>query len=235
MNNGAIKPWSAKSISTRLEYYFEGVGQVSVGAFRREFENFFGDVTFRSTPEFLALYGLDAGTYGTYDVATQHNVAETVRMSGVDFSYKQALTFLPRWARGLNVFANAAVQRTTGEATANFNGYIPRKASWGIALVRERYNFRMNWSHQSKNRLSAIAAGSSIEPGTYNWQSSRVFLDILGEYSFTRNLGVYFTLRNVGDTPDQREIEGPSTPSHAQFRSREQAGSLWTFGVKGTF
>ena len=235
VNNGAIKPWSAKSISTRLEYYFEGVGQVSVGAFRREFENFFGDVTFRSTPEFLALYGLDAGTYGTYDVATQHNVVETVRMSGVDVSYKQALTFLPRWARGVNVFANAAVQRTTGEATANFNGYIPRKASWGIALVRERYNFRMNWSHQSKNRLSAIAAGSSIEPGTYNWQSSRVFLDILGEYSFTRNLGVYFTLRNVGDTPDQREIEGPSTPSHAQFRSREQAGSLWTFGVKGTF
>ncbi|MSU53029.1 MAG: hypothetical protein EXS41_06490 [Opitutaceae bacterium] len=78
-------------------------------------------------------------------------------------------------------------------------------------------------------------AGNSIEPGAYNWRSSRVFLDILGEYSFTRNLGVYFTLRNVGDTPDQREIEGPSTPSHAQFRSREQAGSLWTFGVKGTF
>ena len=46
---------------------------------------------------------------------------------------------------------------------------------------------------------------------------------------------MYFTLRNVGDTPDQREIEGPLTPSHAQFRSRELAGSLWTFGIKGTF
>jgi hypothetical protein len=77
--------------------------------------------------------------------------------------------------------------------------------------------------------------GNSIEPSTCNWQSFRVFLDILGEYSFTRNFGVYFTLRNVGDTPDQREIEGPSTPAHAQFRSREQAGSLWTLGVKGTF
>jgi MYXO-CTERM domain-containing protein len=29
-------------------------------------------------------------------------------MSGVDFSYKQALTFLPSWARGVQVYANAS-------------------------------------------------------------------------------------------------------------------------------
>ncbi|MBI4626179.1 MAG: hypothetical protein HY736_23525 [Verrucomicrobia bacterium] len=234
VNNAGIKPWSAKSINARLEYYFEGVGQVSVGGYRREFENFFGNTTFRATPEFLALYGLDAQTYGAYEVATQHNLDSTVRMSGVDVGYKQALTFLPRWARGVNVFANAAVQRTEGPAAANFNGYIPRRVNGGFALLRERYNFRMNWSHQSKNRLGEIT-GTSIGPGTFQWQSSRVFLDILGEYALTKRIGVYFTLRNVGDTPDQREIEGPLTPAHAQFRSREQAGSLWTFGVKGTF
>ena len=60
-------------------------------------------------------------------------------------------------------------------------------------------------------------AGNSIEPGTDNWSSSRVFLD---------SLGVSFTVRLVRDTPDQREVEDPITPSHAQFRSREQAGSL---------
>ncbi len=234
VNNAGIKPWTAKSISARLEYYFEGVGQVTVGAYRREFENFFGDTLFRATPEFLALYGLDAQTYGAYDVATQYNIDSTVRMSGVDVSYKQALTFLPSWARGVNVFANAAVQRTQGPAAANFNGYIPRRINGGVALVRERYNLRLNVSHQSKNRLGEVT-GASIGPGTFNWQSSRVFIDVLGEYSITSRIGVYFTLRNINDTPDQREIEGPLTPSYAQFRSREQAGSLWTFGVKGTF
>ncbi|MBI4624535.1 MAG: carboxypeptidase regulatory-like domain-containing protein [Verrucomicrobia bacterium] len=234
VNNAAIKAWAARSVNVRLEYYFEGVGQVSVGAFQREFENFFGNVTFLPTPEFLALYGLDAGTYGPYEVATQHNIADTVRMTGVDFSYKQALTFLPRWARGMHVFANASTQRPVGDATANFQGFLPRKASWGLSLVREKFNIRMNWSYQSKNRLGA-RSGNSIEPGVFEWQSSRVFLDLLGEYYFTKRLGVYFTLRNVGDTPDQREVEGPNTPAHAQFRSREQAGSLWTFGVKGTF
>jgi len=234
VNNAGIKPWSATSLSARLEYYFEGVGQVSIGAYRREIENFFGNTTFRATPEFLALYGLDAQTYGAFDVATQYNVDSTVRMSGADISYKQALTFLPRWARGVNVFANAAVQRTEGPAAANFNGYIPRRINGGVALVRERYNLRINVSHQSKNRLGEVTA-NSIGPGTYNWQSSRVYVDLLGEYALTKRVGAYFTLRNIGDTPDQREIEGPLTPKHAQFRSREQAGSLWTFGVKGTF
>ena len=92
----------------------------------------------------------------------------------------------------------------------------------------------MNWSHQDRNRLGQ-RTGNSIGPGTFTFQSSRVFLDILGEYYLTKNFGLYFTLRNVGDTPDQREVEGPETPEHAQFRSREQAGSLWTFGIKGTF
>jgi hypothetical protein len=235
VNNAAIKPWSAQTLNARLEYYFEGVGQVSVGGFIREFENFFGNTTIRSTPEFLALYGLDPATYGPFEVATQHNISSTVRMTGVDVSYRQALTFLPRWARGVHAFANAAAQRTEGDASANFNGYVPRKASFGFSVVRERFNFRLNWSYQSKNRLGAIAAGNSIEPGVYNWQSKRLFLDILGEYYFTGRLGVYFTLRNVGDTPDQREVEGPNTPLYAQFRSREYAGSLWTVGIKGTF
>jgi TonB-dependent receptor len=237
VNNAAIKPWMADTVSGRLEYYFEGVGQISIGGFVRNFENFFGNTVFPATPEFLELYGLDPDIYGAYDVATQHNISSTVRMTGADISYKQALTFLPRWARGVHVFANAATQRAKGDdaGTANFNGYIPEKASWGFALIRERYNFRMNWSYQSKNRLGPISAGPSIDPGTYNWQSSRVFLDIVAEYYFNKRIGVYCTLRNVGDEYDQREVEGPSTPSHAQFRSRELAGSLWTFGVKGTF
>jgi hypothetical protein len=42
-------------------------------------------------------------------------------------------------------------------------------------------------------------------------------------------------LRNVNDATEDIERAGPSTPAHAQFRQREDFGSLWTFGVKGTF
>ena len=93
VNNAAIKAWSAKSAKVSLEYYFEGVGLFSVGAFRRDFENIFGNTTFNATPEFLAVYALDPAVYDTYDVVTQYNLDGVVRMEGYEFNYKQALTF----------------------------------------------------------------------------------------------------------------------------------------------
>ncbi len=235
VNNAGIKAWSARTVNVRLEYYFAGVGQLSAGAFRRDFENFFGGVVFNATPEFLALYGLDPALYETYDVSTQENLPGRVRMTGVDFSYKQALTFLPAWARGVQVFANASAQRATGQAAENFAGYIPRSGSWGVSLTRERYNARLLWNYRGRQRRGLVAAGPSIEPGTYNWGSKRLYIDVSGEYRFTRRLSLFANLRNIGDATEDLEIAGPRTPPHAQFRQRLDFGSLWTFGLKGTF
>ena len=235
VNNVAIKPWEAKSVNVRLEYYFEGVGQVSVGAFRREIENFFGSTTFNATPAFLALYNLDPATYEIYDVVTQHNVDGTVRMEGYDIHYKQALTFLPHWARGVQVFANGSSQRVVGDTGGNFEGYIPRSASWGISLTRPKYNMRVNWNYRGRQRTAEIASGPSIEPGTFEWRGRRLYIDVLGEYYFWKRFALFANLRNIRDQPEDREIAGPSTPAHAQFRQRVHFGSLWTFGIKGTF
>lgn len=58
---------------------------------------------------------------------------------------------------------------------------------------------------------------------------------MITEYYFRKNLSVYANLRNVADKPIQQEISGPSTPPQAQFRTSLRYGSLWTFGIKGTF
>lgn len=237
VNNVGIKPWQARSVNARVEYYFEGVGQVSLGAFRREFKSFWDAAVTPSTPEFLALYGLDAGLYGPYDVGTQTNRPGTVRIEGTNFSYKQALTFLPRWARGVQVFANASAQRVTGERVANFSGafVIPRSGSWGVSLDRERYNVRVNWNYRGRHRRGGAASGPSIEPGTYTWFSKRLAVDVMAEYRFLRKYSLFANLRNIGDTPDDVEIAGPSTPPVAQFRQRQYFGSLWSFGVRATY
>ncbi|PAW63467.1 MAG: hypothetical protein B9S34_14275 [Opitutia bacterium Tous-C1TDCM] len=235
VSNVAIKPWSARTFNTRLEYYFQGVGQISVGAFRRDFENFFGNTVFNPPDDFLALYSLDPNVYGNYPVATQYNLASTVRMQGLTFDYKQALTFLPRWARGFTVFANGSAQRLLGPAAANFPGFVPRTASWGLNFNRDRWTLRANWNYRSRQRRNAIAAGASIEPGTFVWWSKRLYVDLNAEYKLTRHFGLFAALRNIGDAPDDIEVHGPSTPAHAQFRQRTEFGSLWTFGLKGTF
>ncbi len=235
VSNISIKPWSARTFNTRLEYYLQGVGQFSVGAFRRDFENFFGNTTLAATPEFLQLYSLDPQIYGNYPIATQHNIQNGVRMQGINVNYKQALTFLPSWARGVQVFANGSAQRLLGPASANFPGFVPQTASWGVSLNRARYNLRANWNYRGRQRRNAIADGPSIEPGTYLWWSKRLYLDLNAEVYVYKRFALYASLRNVGDAPDDVQIMGPSTPEHAQFRQRIQFGSLWAFGIKGTF
>ena len=127
-------------------------------------------MVFNATPEFLALHGLDPALYDKFDVTTQENLRGKVRLTGVDFSYKQALTGLPGWARGVQDFANASAQRVIGDATAsaNFAGYIPRSGSWGVSLTRPGYNLRINWNYRGRQRRGIVATGASIGPGTYN-------------------------------------------------------------------
>jgi len=237
VNNVAIKPWSAKSATARLEYYFAGVGQISIGGFRRDFENFFGGSVFPATPEFLALYGLDPNEYGRYEVSTQRYLTSTLRMTGANVGYRQALIFLPSWARGLQVFANGSTQRLTGEASAqsNLSAFFPRSASAGVSLTREKFSLRANWSYRSARRNAAVT-GQSIDPGTYNWNRARVQVDLLGEYYLRKNFSVFANLHGVNTPWDENiQIFGPRTPAFAQFKKFGDIGSLWTFGVKGNF
>ncbi|MDO8543377.1 MAG: carboxypeptidase regulatory-like domain-containing protein [Opitutaceae bacterium] len=235
VNNAGIKPWTATSGKVRLEYYFQGVGQISVGAFRREYENFFGNTVFVASPEFLALYGLDPAEYGPYEVSTQYNVSGTVRTEGIDVSYKQALTFLPRWARGVQVFGNWAVRstKTPDLGSRGFND-IPRSGSFGVSLTRPRFNVRLNCNYRAKQN-DGMVTGAGIEPGTFNYIAARRIVDVLGEYTFWRRFAVFANLRNIGDVPNRTLTIGPSTPGHARMRLEERYGSLWTLGLKGTF
>jgi TonB-dependent receptor len=234
MTNAAVKPWTADNVKVSLEYYFPQVGLISAGAFRRRVRDFFGATVTPATPEFLALYDLDPQAYGAYDVATQFNLAGTVRMEGYDVSYKQALGFLPRWARGVQVFANGAIQRVTGEEADNFANFIPKTASWGVGWTRERGSVRVNWNYKSKHRRAAVT-GVGIEPGTYAWGAKRLFVDVIAELKLTPNVALFGNVRNLRDTPEDFYREGPNTPAVAQFRQRDRYGALWICGVKGTF
>jgi iron complex outermembrane recepter protein len=232
--NVAIKPWSARTTKVRLEYYFQRVGAVSIGAYRRDFENFFGSTIFPATPEFLELYNLDPAEYGPYDVSTTYNLTSRVRMTGLEVDYKQALTFLPHWARGVQVFANASAQRATGDAASNFQGYVPRSGSWGISLSRPKYNLKFNWNYRSPARLGLVT-GRGIEPGTFEWRSKKMLMDIYADYALRKNISAFMSLRNVGSAPEDVKRFGPNTPEIARFRQRQDYGSAWIFGVKGTF
>jgi iron complex outermembrane receptor protein len=238
VNNVGIKAWSARTTKLAIEYYFEGVGLISFGAFRRDFENFFGATVTRATPAFLSLYDLDPSIYGDYDVSTQYNIQGLVRMEGLEFSYKHALAYLPHWARGVQVFVNGNTLRATGANLNSFTGVkvLPRSANGGISLTRETFNLRVNGSYESRQRRDLFAAGRGIEPSTYNWYGKRLTLDLKGEYHFTKHVTAFFDLQNITDAPTRAlEIYGPSTPDYAREVGELTVGSLWAFGLKTRF
>ena len=129
---------------------------------------------------------------------------------------------------------NASALRTTGDDSANFAGFVPRVYNWGISLTRPKYNLRANWNYRGRSRQAPVS-GRGIEPGTFTWMSKQLFLDLQGEFHFSRRLVFFANLRNVGDATNDTEIFGPGTPEHAQFRQRTTYGSLWSFGLKGSF
>ena len=233
VSNAGIKPWTADTVMATLEYYFARVGTISLSAYRREFENFFGVSILPATPEFLELYSLDPNLYGDYQVSTQRNLTDTVRMDGVTFNYKQALTFLPEWARGIQVFANGSSQRATGAARGEFQ-YSPRLANAGVSLTRPRYSLRVDVNHRGRQLVNPLT-GRGLQPDTARWSAARTSIDITGEHVLWRQIRGFVKLRNVTDVGVDFEFHGPATPEHARFQQRERYGALWTFGVKGAF
>ena len=163
---------------------------------------------------------------------TQFNDPNRVRQHGFEIDYKQALTFLPDWARGLQIFANISSQRA--KRTDNMQDMNPFTANWGISLTRQKFNIRINENYRGIQRRGLVT-GASIEPGTYNYRPKRLYIDVTGEYFLKRSLGLFFAFRNVGGATEDTKIYGPNTPAYAKFRQRDDYAALWTAGIKGSF
>lgn len=234
VSNVSLRAWQAETYMARLEYYFKG-GQFSVMYYVRDYDNMFGNVTTPVTPEFLDAYSLDPDTYGIYQVVTKFNVQNPIRQKGFEIDYRQQLTFLPHWARGVNVMANVSSQRAR-DSYDYLQDMNPFTANWGLSLVRPKFNIRINENYRGIQRRAAVAStGRGIEPGTYNYRPKRLYIDVSGEYFLKRGLGVFISIRNIGSATEDTKIYGPNTPRYAHFRQRDDYASLWTVGVKGSF
>lgn len=236
VNNASIKAWDAKTFMARIDYYFGTVGTLSLTGFVRDYTNFFVNVTSPVSPQFLATYGLDEADYGGIQVITQFNNPDNVRQHGFEIDYKQSLTFLPNWARGVQIFANLSSQRA--KDTDNMQDMNPLVVNWGLSLNRQKWNIRINENYRGIQRRAFVAgtATNSIEPGTYNYRPKRLYIDISGEYYLSRQLGLFASIRNLNGATEDTKIYGPNTPAFAKFRQRDDyGGSLWTAGIKGTF
>jgi iron complex outermembrane recepter protein len=235
INNTGLNPWTSENLDLGLEYYFgKTAGNViSIAGFRKDIKDFFATRREPATPEFLDSFGLE-DSYLAYDVSYRFNAGDaTVR--GLDFSYRQALTFLPEWARGVGVFYNVTAQRLQGTTLADFNNFVRRNDNYGITLSRPKFTVRTKVNDRGRQRLSRVT-GANIAPGAYRYQSPKRMLDVDFEYRIRPSLALFVAGRNVTNVPStNNEVYGDGTPEYARTANYWLHGVNYIIGVKGSF
>lgn len=237
--NSRLQPWKANNYDLSLESYLIRGGFGSVGVFQKDLRNFFTAATFPATPELLDQYGVFAGAGDTisYDLITRGNGGDA-RVRGLEFTYRQALSFLPHWARGAQVFVNLTSSRLSGSTTADFTGFNPQTLSWGVNFTRARYAVKFSSTEGKETKRSAVAAGATNPPGTYLWQGALRRYTLSVEYSLTKRLGLYASLGDFNAPGGYVIIQkqyAPTTPENIRTSRVTEWGQSAILGVKGEF
>ncbi len=232
VRNTALKPWTADSFDLSLEYYFKkATGVISLSAYQRNITNFFSATVRPITPADRELYGLDPTIYtDDYEMSTTQNVGNA-RLTGVEFNYKQNLTFLPQWASGLQVFANGTFQHVRGtNPTADFSGFIEETYNAGVSLSRPKYGVKLNWNHKGRQRQTLQFA-----PDFFNYAVPKDYVDANLEFRLRRNVTVFLSARNILSQWERGDRYNSLTPGYAQNYNGASFSPLYTLGVRGTF
>lgn len=234
LNNTALDPWTANNYDVALEYYFPGNGFLTAGVFRKDLSNFFGAITTPVTPEFLALYNLDSVEYQSFLLATQVN-AGAGRLTGFEISYRQALRFLPRWARGIQVFANYTRQRVEGGPQADFAEFVPETINSGITVARGKFLLKLS-SNLRGDRLPTLVTAATAPANTSVRTLKEHKVDVTAEYQFLKQLSLYAAMSNVLGDANRNQRYAPTTPDYARPPTvAGYYGRLVTVGIKGQF
>jgi len=235
VNNAGLNPWSARSYDLSLESYQIKDGFGSIGVFQKSITDFFTSVTTAATPELLEQYGLegDPSLLG-YQVRTLANGGDA-KIQGFEFSYRQSLTFLPAWARGLQVFVNFTKLNLSGSRTADFSGYNPKSIAGGINFVRGRFALKTTISHLGDTRTGAVAANATTPANTFNYQKKRTRIGANATFSLSRRYSLYASVVDLGGFVQNQQRYAPDTPEYARPIRWQELGFYTNIGVRGSF
>jgi len=235
--NAALKPWNADNYDLSFETYSVKGATLAVSLFRKDITGFFVATRTDATLALLNGMGL-SDDYLDYDVISTANSHDSVRVTGLEWSWRQSLkslAALPQWTRGVQFWVNATHLRISGAGADEFSGYAPTVLNWGASYAGPRLLLRYNVSRIARQRAALNAVSSSVPAGTYDAQDTRMVQDANIEYRFHRRLALYASVRNLANEPRPLITYSPNAPAYTRPRTYTYYGALWTMGIKGTF
>ena len=211
--NPDLKPTTGNNFDLDLEYYLPHGGILQIGVFDKEFKNYiFANVlTNQSNP----IFGGVKGDFVTY-------VNEDAYARGIEVAYQQKLAFLPGLLGGLGVEGNLTLVKSRFlEYSAATNGTdqygsLPgtSNVTWNLAASYERGPVRL--------RLASQFVGASLfsyggDRSTDAIQHARTTMDLTGSYRFSKGYELYFSAKNLLNTPLRYDFGDASRPQQIEY------------------
>jgi len=202
VNNPGLKPQTSTNWDASLEYYFEPVGQLSVGWFHKEIRDFIV-----SNQEVGTIgIGPDNGYNGEYEGWTERTSinAGTAIAQGWEFSYRQQFTFLPGLLRGLSGSFNYTWIDTHGLYSGNVYrtrrevaGFIPHAANASLSWRHRAFSARVLYNFTGEYIDSFDAAN----PALRLYRMSMKTVNVGFSYQLRQSVGLSLDVANLFNEP----------------------------------
>lgn len=230
-NNPSLLPQTARNWDVTLDYYFEPVGNLSVGWFHKEIRDYIVSGILAGTIGSGTDNGYN-GEYAGFSRLSSANAGSAV-VQGWELGYRQQLTFLPGWLRGLAVSGNYTLLDTHGDfggrtqlSSGQVAGFIPRTAnaalSWRHRAFSVRYLF--NFTGDYLQTYSPASLGRNL------YRFSRTIQNLGFAWQVRPELNLTCDIDNLANEPQRRYRGIPD-----QLQAHNLTGTTVTVGVSGRF
>ncbi len=231
--DGSLEPWTADNFDLTFEVYDLKGATASVSLFQKNISNFFVERETQVTPQDLQELGLPAD-YNDYVIRRTTN-GDSVKLSGIELSWRQQLHFVPVIGRRLQGFANLTSLALDGDRPEDFAEFSPRNINAGLTYLHPRLTLKLNMHSNKWVRRSIAAAGGNNRPDGFTYRAPSVRLDFSAEYRLTKRLSLYYSVRNLTAEPTRLEFRSPGLPEYMRPRNLQFVAANHTLGIKGTF
>jgi len=217
--NPDLRPSSATNVDLLFERYFQSVGLLS------------GDLFYKRVHDFIInrRFEEQSGPYAGYEVSQPQN-GNAARVYGVEASWQQQLTFLPRPLAGFGVYANYTYTRSRAELdgaerTIPLPSTIPHVLN--AALSYGRSGFFANLAAKHYGRFVESVGGTAAQDRLF---AARTQLDLVVSQRLVSDVNAYAELSNLTNAPFFAYLGTPGSPY-----DQRTAGRWARAGVKYGF
>ena len=215
--NPALQPTLGQNFDLSFEAYLPEGGVVGIGLFDKEFTNYIvpriqnGITTDPLAPGQLA------------DVTTFLNIP-SAWARGVDFAYHQKYVFLPKPFDGLGIEANLTLvdsEIIEYQANQSLTGQVERgllpgtsPVTWNLAGFYEAYGVELRLAAEYvSHSLFGLGGDKTLD----TIQDDRLSLDFTSAYHFNKTWSVFFSAKNLLNTPLRYYEGSPDRPIQREF------------------